>query len=91
MVGAREREQVAYGFEDLVDDLVYSHEVGLSKPDPRIYALTCQRHQVELAEMVFIDDAPVSVEAAQSFGIKAVLFEDNGQTIGEVEALLTAR
>jgi FMN phosphatase YigB (HAD superfamily) len=28
-VGAREREQAAYGFEDLVDELVYSHECGL--------------------------------------------------------------
>lgn len=37
-VGAREREQAAYGFEELVDEIVYSHEAGLSKPDPRIYA-----------------------------------------------------
>jgi epoxide hydrolase-like predicted phosphatase len=88
MVGAREREQAAYGFEDLVDDLVYSHEVGMSKPDPRIYALTCERHQVEPAEMVFIDDAPLCVEAAQNFGINAVLFEDNKQAIAEVEAFL---
>ena len=38
-VGAREREQAAYGFEDLVEQIVYSHEAGFSKPDPRIYAL----------------------------------------------------
>jgi putative hydrolase of the HAD superfamily len=42
-VGAREREQEAYGFEDLVDELVYSHECGLRKPDPRSYALVCAR------------------------------------------------
>ena len=42
-VGAREREQAAYGFEDLVDEIVYSHEAGISKPDPRIYALVCSR------------------------------------------------
>ena len=29
-VGAREREQSAYRFEDLVDEIVYSHEVGMS-------------------------------------------------------------
>ncbi len=34
-VGAREREQAAYGFENLVDEIVYSHECGMSKPDPR--------------------------------------------------------
>jgi putative hydrolase of the HAD superfamily len=40
-VGAREREQAAYGFEDLVDEIVHTHEVGMSKPDPQIYALVC--------------------------------------------------
>jgi hypothetical protein len=38
--------------------------------------------------MVFIDDAPPCVEAAQNFGINAVLFEDNKQAIAEVEAFL---
>ena len=33
-VGAREREHAAYGFGDLVDVLVYSHEIGVAKPDP---------------------------------------------------------
>jgi putative hydrolase of the HAD superfamily len=37
-VGAREREQERYGFGELTDALIYSHEVGLSKPDP---ASTC--------------------------------------------------
>jgi hypothetical protein len=31
-VGARQREQAAYGFEDLVDEIVYSYEVGMSSP-----------------------------------------------------------
>jgi len=42
-VGAREKEQAAYGFEDLVDDIVYSHEAGMNKPDARIYVLACAR------------------------------------------------
>ena len=33
-VGAREREQAAYGFEDLVDEIVYSHEAGIASPIP---------------------------------------------------------
>ena len=39
--GAREAER-HYGFEDITDDIVYSHEVGLAKPDPAIYALAAQ-------------------------------------------------
>jgi putative hydrolase of the HAD superfamily len=87
-VGAREREQAAYGFEDLVDDIVYSHECGLSKPDPRIYALACQRLRVEPGQMVFVDDYGPCVEGALQAGIHAVLYQQNAQAIGEIERLL---
>ena len=40
--GAREAERM-WGFEDVTDDIVYSHEVRLRKPDPAIYALTAER------------------------------------------------
>jgi putative hydrolase of the HAD superfamily len=87
-VGAREREQAAYGFEDLVDEIVYSHECGLSKPDPAIYALTCERLGVAPEEMVFLDDLEPNVDAARQAGIHAVLYTDNAQAIRDIEALL---
>jgi putative hydrolase of the HAD superfamily len=87
-VGAREREQAAYGFEDLVDEIVYSHECGLSKPDPRAYALVCARLEVEPAKTVFVDDTAMCVEGARRTGLHAVLFSGNAQAIGEIEGLL---
>jgi putative hydrolase of the HAD superfamily len=87
-VGAREREQVAYGFENLVDEIIYSHECGMSKPDPAIYALVCERLQVEPAQMVFVDDYGPCVAGAREAGIHAVLYRDNAQAIGDIEALL---
>ena len=87
-VGAREREQAAYGFEDLVDEIVYSHECGLSKPDPQAYALVCARLRVEPAQTVFVDDTEVCVEGARQAGLHAVLYRDNAQAIGEIEGLL---
>jgi epoxide hydrolase-like predicted phosphatase len=90
-VGAREREQAAYGFEDIVDEIVYSHEVGMGKPDPRIYALACARLDVQPGEMVFLDDADRCVTGAREAGIHAVRYRDNAQAIGEIEKLLTAR
>lgn len=87
-VGAREREQGAYGFEDLVDDIVYSHEAGMSKPDPRIYALVCSRLGVLPRETVFLDDAEANVTGAREAGIHAVHYRDNGQAIAEIRKLL---
>lgn len=88
-VGAREREQRAYGLTDLVDDVVYSHEVGLGKPDPRVYELTCARVGARAEEIVFLDDVPACVDAAAAFGMHAILFQNNEQAIAEIEARLT--
>jgi epoxide hydrolase-like predicted phosphatase len=89
-VGAREREQAAYGFEDLVDEIVYSHEAGLSKPDPRIYTLISERLGVPHREMVFVDDVELCVAGAGDVGINAVLYRNNAQAIAEIEKLLDA-
>jgi putative hydrolase of the HAD superfamily len=89
--GARREEQSRWGFEDLVDVVIYSHEVGLAKPDPRIYELACERLGVRPVEMVFVDDVAAIVDSAARFGIRAVLHEaDAAWTIEAIDALLTA-
>jgi putative hydrolase of the HAD superfamily len=89
-VGARKREQAAYGFEDLVDEIIYSHECGMSKPDPGIYALACERLQVEPVQMVFLDDSGPCVEGARQAGIHVVLYQGNAQAVSDIEDLFTA-
>jgi epoxide hydrolase-like predicted phosphatase len=87
-VGAREREQAAYGFEDLVDELVYSHECGLRKPDPGTYALVCSRLEVEPDQTAFLDDHGPNIEGARRAGLHAVLYSGNAQAIRDIEELL---
>ena len=86
--GARREEQRRYDFESLVDVIVYSHEVGLAKPDPKIYELTEQRLGVAPTEIVFIDDHKPNVDAAQQRGWHAILHIDTEDTIKQVQALL---
>ena len=88
-VGARQREQAAYGFEDLVDEIIYSHEAGMSKPDPQIYALVCSRLDVQPGETAFLDDVDGCVAGAREVGIHAILYKDNVQAVREIEKLLT--
>ena len=87
--GARREEQARYLFEQLVDDIVYSHEVGLVKPDPKIYELACERLGVEPDELVFIDDTQICVDGAAAIGIHAVLHESTPDTIARVKAVLS--
>ena len=49
--------------------LVYSHECGLSKPDPRAYALVCSRLGVEPAQTVLLDDHGPNVDGARQAGL----------------------
>jgi epoxide hydrolase-like predicted phosphatase len=87
-VGAREREQALYGFEEHFDHVIYSHEEGLEKPHPRLYTLTCERLGVAPDEVVFVDDLPANIEGARALGMETILFEDTARTIRLLEKVL---
>jgi len=40
--------------------------------------------------MLFLDDHEPNIKAAHKFGIHAILYKDNAQAIGEIEACLKA-
>jgi hypothetical protein len=87
-VGAREREQERYGFPQACDVVVYSHEVGVAKPDPEAYALTARRLGACPEQTVLVDDTPVAIDGAHAAGWHAVQFATTEQAIGDVEAYL---
>jgi epoxide hydrolase-like predicted phosphatase len=87
-VGAREREQELYGFEDMCDLIVYSHEVGWCKPDPRIYHAVCERLGTPPGHAVLLDDVQENIDAAHAVGMRGVRFTDTTQAIAELEALI---
>ncbi|WP_017242046.1 HAD family hydrolase [Streptomyces sp. SS] len=89
-VGARERETTLYHFDELVEEIVYSHEIGIEKPDPRAFETICATLDVQPEHCLFIDDVPVNIAAAQSTGMHAHLFEDNPRTITRIAAHLAA-
>jgi putative hydrolase of the HAD superfamily len=89
--GARREEEHRYGLSSIFEHIVYSHEVGLAKPDSRIYALACDRVGVAPHEAVFIDDRPENVAAAREFGMHAIHHTETAETIRAVEELLGPR
>jgi 2-haloacid dehalogenase len=58
------------------EDIVVSGEVGMAKPDPRIFELTIQRTGLDPAATLFTDDSPRNIEAARASGLRAELFRD---------------
>lgn len=73
---------------DAFDDIVISAELGLAKPDPRIYELAIKRLDLSANETIFVDDFPHNVEAAQKVGLQGILFKTPHQTRQELEQIL---
>jgi epoxide hydrolase-like predicted phosphatase len=87
-VGARREEQQRYHFEEMCDLIIYTHEEGIAKPDPRIFELACQRLDVQPSQMLFLDDSSRNIAAARELGIHAILCRETEQAIADVQACL---
>ena len=60
--------------EVVFDPLVLSFEVGLAKPDVRIFQHAIKVAGCEPSEILFIDDIEANVAAAQTAGLQTFLF-----------------
>ena len=58
------------------DQLTWSSELRMAKPDVAIYQYTLEKLGVRPAECLFIDDVQHNVEAATTLGIEAIQFQD---------------
>jgi putative hydrolase of the HAD superfamily len=75
-------------YEELFDDIVDSHEVGLRKPNPAIYELALTRLGATAERTAFLDDVASNVAAAEAVGIRGVFVdEDAAPAIAAVERL----
>lgn len=86
--GARDEEESRHQFSAYFDPILYSHEIGVRKPDPAVYELTCDVLGVAPGELAFVDDAAENIAAADQFGIHAVLHRDAASTIRALDGLL---
>jgi epoxide hydrolase-like predicted phosphatase len=62
---------------DIFEVVIDSSEVGVRKPDPAIYHLTCERLGISPSQAVFLDDHPANVRGAIDAGLSAVLVGDD--------------
>jgi putative hydrolase of the HAD superfamily len=73
-----------WGIADSFDEIIISAEVGLAKPDPRIYWLALSRLNATPEQAIFVDDKPANVEAAREVGIHAVHYQKTNHAVAEV-------
>jgi len=78
---AEQEEKVAhFGLEGLLDFMLVSEGVGVSKPDPQIFSLALERAAAEPEEAVMLGDSwENDVRGARGVGIPAVWFNRFGR------------
>lgn len=86
--GTREALSSKFGLDKMVDTLIFSYEVGLAKPDIKIYQVVVHRLGINPGEIIFIDDKIENVESAQLLGMHAILYKDNAQAIAAIQKRL---
>ena len=77
-----------YDLEARFDAVIISHQVGLRKPDPAIYALTATKIGLLPAACVFVDDTAANLPAARDLGMGVVHFTGTSSGVAEIKRLL---
>jgi putative hydrolase of the HAD superfamily len=62
------------GFLDHFDQITFSYELGIIKPEPGIYHQAIQQLGIDPAAALFLDDRPENVEGALAAGLHAEIF-----------------
>jgi HAD superfamily hydrolase (TIGR01509 family) len=65
-----------HGIAGLFDEIIISSEVGIIKPELPIFNLAVEKIGVPAAEIIFIDDRDYNVVAAETVGVKSILYKD---------------
>jgi putative hydrolase of the HAD superfamily len=66
--------------------LTWSCELGIAKPDPVIYTLTCEALGVRPNEGLFLDDKLPNIRGAENVGLHAIQFSNIAQLRQDLES-----
>lgn len=75
--------------EELFDLVVDSSEVGIRKPNPAIFQHALAARSLTADQVLFLDDFPGNVVAAEALGIRSILVDGDGaKTVADLDAIL---
>jgi FMN phosphatase YigB (HAD superfamily) len=79
-----------FEIEKLLTGSVISGDVGVRKPDRKIYEVLIEHCGHKIEDLLFVDDREKNIEAARSLGIDSILFQaETG--FGEVRSRVSQR
>jgi len=87
---ARETLASKYGIVEgkTVDHILLSSELGVAKPDPKIFQILAATLACEFHQILFVDDFAENIAAAQNLGIQVILYEPGMALLPVLEEVL---
>ncbi len=76
---------------ELFDDVVISGQVGMRKPEYRIFQFALDRLGLTAGECAFVDDMEGNIVAARTLGLAAVWHSDSASTKAKLTEILAER
>lgn len=77
-------EAVFARFEHVIE----SSKAGVRKPDPRIYAMMCERLGVPPQACIYLDDLGINCKPAAAMGMHAIKVTSGEQALADLSAVL---
>jgi len=75
-------------FDDAFDRMIISAEVGVAKPEPKIFKIALEQFGVRPNQAVFVDDFLINIEGCEKVGMKGIHFKDSESALRQLKALL---
>lgn len=72
----------------LFDVVIESSKVGIRKPDPEIYRMTCEQMSIQPEETIYLDDLGINLKPARALGMTTIKVLNADQALDELETLL---
>ncbi len=76
-----------WGFAHVYDDVYYSGQFRIKKPDARIFDIILKKTNSKAQNTVFLDDTAENVNAARKLGMHGIVFKDAKSAEKELEKI----
>ena len=82
------REFLSAGEVKLFDAMVFSYQIGITKPDGRAFMAVAENLMVQPHECIMIDDSKINCQGAEKVGMKAILYMDSATLKTNLKSIL---
>lgn len=76
--------------DECFDALIVSAEVGMIKPDPKLYVYSAEKLGVDTTECVFIDDKSIYCDGAKAVNMQTIWYQNLDKMKDELQKMLAA-